>query len=89
MTLTGQVFPIMAGVATNEQVQQTFAAAKKYLQDRRLGGFRLNTDFAELQPDLGRAFSFAYGEKKRRFFQPYGRHVCQRAVWAWIRGRGL
>jgi len=59
MTLTGQVFPIMSGVATNEQAAQAFAAAKRYLQDKKLGGFRLNTDFKELQPALGRAFSFA------------------------------
>jgi cellobiose phosphorylase len=68
MTLTGQVFPIMSGVATNEQIQQCFAAAKKYLQDRKLGGFRLNTDFGDIQPQLGRAFSFAYGEKENGAF---------------------
>lgn len=68
MTLTGQVFPIMSGVASNEQVQQCFVAAKKYLQDRRFGGFRLNTDFGAPQPQLGRAFSFAYGEKENGAF---------------------
>src|SRR4029077_10293916 len=62
MTLTGQVFPIMSGVATNEQVAQSFAAVKRYLHDKKLGGFRLNTDFKEIQLELGRAFSFAYGE---------------------------
>jgi len=68
MTLTGQVFPIMSGVATNEQVAQCFAAAKRYLQDKKLGGFRLNTDFKESQLQLGRAFSFAYGEKENGSF---------------------
>lgn len=68
MTLTGQVFPIMSGVATNEQVQQSFAAAKKYLQDKKLGGFRLNTDFGSEPPPLGRAFAFAYGEKENGAF---------------------
>lgn len=68
MTLTGQVFPILSGVATNEQVQQCFAAAKRYLFDKKLGGFRLNTDFGGIQPDLGRAFSFAYGEKENGAF---------------------
>ena len=68
MTLTGQVFPIMSGVATNEQVAQAFAAAKRYLQDKKLGGFRLNTDFKEPQMQLGRAFSFAYGEKENGAF---------------------
>ena len=68
MTLTGQVFPIMSGVASNEQVAQAFAAAKRYLQDKKLGGFRLNTDFKEPQMQLGRAFSFAYGEKENGAF---------------------
>ncbi|PJC48697.1 MAG: cellobiose phosphorylase, partial [Candidatus Omnitrophica bacterium CG_4_9_14_0_2_um_filter_42_8] len=31
-------------------------------------GFRLNTDFKEIQPDLGRAFGFAYGEKENGSF---------------------
>ena len=68
MTLTGQVFPIMSGVATNEQVAQSFAAIKRYLQDKKLGGFRLNTDFKEIQLNFGRAFSFAYGEKENGSF---------------------
>lgn len=68
MTLTGQVFPIMSGVASNEQVQQAFVASRKYLQDKKLGGFRLNTDFKSIQLKLGRAFSFAYGEKENGAF---------------------
>ncbi|MBU1854071.1 MAG: cellobiose phosphorylase, partial [Candidatus Omnitrophica bacterium] len=31
-------------------------------------GFRLNTDFGGIYPDLGRAFSFAYGEKENGSF---------------------
>ena len=68
MTLTGQVFPIMSGVATNEQVQQSYAAARKILKDKKLGGYRLNTDFGGIQLQLGRAFSFAYGEKENGAF---------------------
>ena len=68
MTLTGQVFPIMSGVATNEQVAEIYKSAKKYLWDKKLKGFRLNTDFKEIQPNLGRAFSFAYGEKENGAF---------------------
>jgi cellobiose phosphorylase len=68
MTLTGQVFPIMSEVATNEQVQQSFAAARKILKDKKLGGYRLNTDFGGIQLQLGRAFSFAYGEKENGAF---------------------
>jgi len=68
MTLTGQVFPIMSGVATSEQVIEIYKSAKKYLWDKKLKGFRLNTDFKEPQPNLGRAFSFAYGEKENGAF---------------------
>jgi len=68
MTLTGQVFPIMSGVATKEQIIEIYKSAKKYLWDKKLKGFRLNTDFKEIQPELGRAFSFAYGEKENGAF---------------------
>lgn len=64
MTLTGQVFAIMSGVATNEQVQQIIQAADHYLLDEEGGGYRLNTDFQELKLNLGRAFGFAYGHKE-------------------------
>ena len=68
MTLTGQVFPIMSGVATEKQIREIYRSAKKYLWDERLRGFRLNTDFRETYPDLGRAFGFAYGEKENGSF---------------------
>ncbi len=68
MTLAGQTFPIMSGVATLPQVRDIFRTAKKYLKDKEYGGFRLNTDFHQIRLDLGRAFSFAYGEKENGAF---------------------
>ncbi|MFA6350082.1 MAG: cellobiose phosphorylase, partial [Candidatus Omnitrophota bacterium] len=68
MTLSGQVFPVMSGIADKKQIQTLFGNAKKYLQDKKLGGFRLNTDFKEEQHDLGRAFSFVYGDKENGAF---------------------
>jgi cellobiose phosphorylase len=68
MTLTGQVFPVMSGVATDEQIKEIWKSAKKYLWDKKLRGFRLNTDFGEIYPEMGRAFSFAYGEKENGAF---------------------
>jgi len=68
MTLTGQVFPIMSGVAKDYQVKEIYRSAKKYLWDPKLHGFRLNTNFGEIYPELGRAFSFAYGEKENGSF---------------------
>jgi len=68
MTLTGQVFPIMSGVATDSQIRKIYRSVKKYLWDPRLCGFRLNTDFGGIYPDLGRAFGFAFGEKENGSF---------------------
>ncbi len=64
MTLTGQVFPLMAGIATPVQAQAVARAAREHLWSDACGGYRLNTDFEEVRMDLGRAFGFAYGHKE-------------------------
>ncbi|MBO4887854.1 MAG: cellobiose phosphorylase [Firmicutes bacterium] len=64
MMLTGQVFAIMSGIATEEQIRSICENADKYLYDPDNGGYRLNTDFHELKMDMGRMFGFAYGEKE-------------------------
>ncbi|MFA4988539.1 MAG: cellobiose phosphorylase [Candidatus Omnitrophota bacterium] len=64
MTLTGQVFAVMAGIADAGQTRRIIRNVNKYLVDRRGGGIRLNTDFKDGQLDLGRAFSFSYGDKE-------------------------
>ncbi|WP_027339871.1 GH36-type glycosyl hydrolase domain-containing protein [Halonatronum saccharophilum] len=64
MTLTGQVFPIMGGVATEEQIEKIVASADHYLKDNSVGGYRLNTNFKEIKTNLGRLFGFAYGHKE-------------------------
>ncbi|MBO5209376.1 MAG: cellobiose phosphorylase [Lachnospiraceae bacterium] len=64
MMLTGQVFSIMSGTATEEQIKEITNSADKYLYDKKQGGYRLNTDFHEVKTDLGRMFGFAYGEKE-------------------------
>lgn len=79
MTLTGQVFPIISAVATAEQIKETFSSASKYLKDKKLGGFHLNTDFKTEQLNLGRAFSFVYGDKENgAFFN----HMCVMFAYA-------
>ncbi len=64
MMLTGQVFAIMSGTASDTQVQSITRSADHYLYRSQLGGYRLNTDFKELKFDMGRMFGFAYGEKE-------------------------
>jgi cellobiose phosphorylase len=64
MTLTGQVFALMGGVATTEQTFEMMRAADRFLLDSSVGGYRLNTDFGEIMLNLGRAFGFAYGHKE-------------------------
>ncbi len=68
MMLASQVFPVMSRVADSRQTGQIIKSVRKNLFDRRLGGFRLNTDFNEEQHDLGRAFSFVYGDKENGAF---------------------
>lgn len=64
MTLTGQVFTLMGGVADEAQVDGALASADRYLWDEAVGGYRLNTNFHEVKLDLGRAFGFAFGHKE-------------------------
>lgn len=64
MMLTGQVFAIMSGIATDDQISQICKSADHYLYDAAIGGYRLNTNFKELKFDMGRMFGFAYGEKE-------------------------
>ena len=64
MTLTGQVFAIMSGVATEEEIKDITRSADALLFDEDCGGYRLNTDFREIKTDMGRMFGFAYGEKE-------------------------
>ncbi len=70
MTLTGQVFTLMSGVADdNESAAKVIASVKRFLKDKALGGYRLNTDFGVRHYlDLGRAFGFAYGTKENGAF---------------------
>ena len=64
MTLTGQVFALMADVATDAQAADIIRAVNHHLYDERVGGPRLNTDFGEVLHNLGRCFGFAYGHKE-------------------------
>lgn len=64
MTLTGQVFALMGGVATDEQAGQIARSVDRYLFDPAVGGCRLNTDFGETLLNLGRCFGFAFGHKE-------------------------
>jgi cellobiose phosphorylase len=68
MSLTSQVFPIMSGVATESQIKEILKNVRKYLFDKELKGYHLNTDFGEEQHDLGRALSFVYGDKENGAF---------------------
>jgi cellobiose phosphorylase len=64
MTLTGQVFTLMGGVADDDQLQRVVLSADRYLFDPEIGGYRLNTDFGEVLLNIGRCFGFAYGHKE-------------------------
>ncbi|MCR4695425.1 MAG: cellobiose phosphorylase [Pseudobutyrivibrio sp.] len=64
MMLTGQVFAIMGGTATDDQIKSITQKADELLYDKSCGGYRLNTDFNEVKMNMGRQFGFAFGEKE-------------------------
>ncbi len=66
--LASQVFAVMSGGAAPGRIKKTWVSINKYLKDKKYGGFRLNTDFASLYLDLGRAFGFSYGDKENGAF---------------------
>ena len=68
MILISQVFPIMSGVAQDWQIKRILESIQKHLFDKKLKGYHLNTDFKEEQHNLGRAFSFVYGDKENGSF---------------------
>ncbi len=63
MGLTGQVFTLMSGIATEKQAKALYNASKKYLKEKH-GGYKLNTPLGPNQLNFGRLFAFAYGEKE-------------------------
>ena len=64
MTLTGQVFPLMSGVATHAQAEEMIQSIECCLFDEKAGGYRLNTNFNEVLMNMGRCFGFAFGHKE-------------------------
>lgn len=64
ITLTGQVFTLVGETATPEQAAMVVRTVERYLKDRNLGGYRLNSDFGGIRTNLGRGFAFAYGHKE-------------------------
>jgi len=68
MLLASQVFPIMSGAAEDWQIKLMWKAIHQHLFDRKFKGYHINTDFKEEQHNLGRAFSFVYGDKENGAF---------------------
>ncbi len=69
MSLTGQVFAIMSGLATNGEIKGVVQSVNRFLKSKDSGGIHLNTDFGlEHYLDFGRAFGFAYGTKENGAF---------------------
>jgi len=64
MTLPGQVFPLMGKIASSEQAAEIVRSVDHYLLDTKVGGYRLNTNFSELMPKMGRCFGYAFGHKE-------------------------
>jgi cellobiose phosphorylase len=61
MDLTSQVFPTLFGIATDQQVGETYRSVLRYLRNKPTGGLRLCTDFHEIKLNFGRVTGFVYG----------------------------
>jgi len=68
MTLTGQVFPLMAHNASKQQIEKIINSANKYLYDSPPSSYRLNTRFGVNKMNLGRFMGFAFGHKENGAF---------------------
>ncbi|MFH0993021.1 MAG: cellobiose phosphorylase, partial [bacterium] len=64
MTLTGQVFPMLAGIVPADRYPQIVRAVHHHLQDPKTGCIRLNTDLRAANLKLGRFAGFAFGHKE-------------------------
>jgi len=67
MYLTGQVYAIVSGVATENQVKKIAESADKLLFDESCGGYRLNSYLESRSFEnntLGRMLGFAFGTKE-------------------------
>ena len=84
MMLASQVFAIMSGVANQAQCRRIIRSVDKYLYDKKLKGYHLNTDFKDQQHNLGRAFSFIYGDKENGAF--FNHMVVMYAYALYLRG---
>jgi len=62
--LQSQVFPLMNGLTDKKETLKVLHTVDKYLGHKKTKTYRLNTDFLEPQINLGRAFSFSYGDKE-------------------------
>jgi cellobiose phosphorylase len=73
MMLQSQVFPILSKGVGETRIKMIWKSLTRYLRDKKLGGFRLNTDFGSPYLTFGRAFGFSYGDKENgAFFN----HMC-------------
>lgn len=64
MMLFSQVATIMSGVSEYSMVLNQVKSVERYLYDAIVGGYRLNTNFGDVDLELGRMFAFAYGTKE-------------------------
>lgn len=52
MTLTGQVFAMMSGLASGEEIEGVVRSVNRFLKNKDLGGIHLNTDFGDGHAEL-------------------------------------
>jgi cellobiose phosphorylase len=70
-------------MASDDDIRNVIISVDKFLKDKDLGGYRLNTDFGiDHYMDLGRAFGFAYGTKENGAFFSHMNVMYAAALYA-------
>src|SRR5690554_4500982 len=64
MNLTGQAMALLNETLTHEQAKKIAHSTEKMLFNEAIGGYHLNSNYGDVNLDLGRAFGFAYNHKE-------------------------
>ncbi|WP_162140092.1 GH36-type glycosyl hydrolase domain-containing protein [Haploplasma axanthum] len=64
MSLTAQTMGLINNIPSKDFALEVALNTKKLLFDKKIGGYRLNTDYKEVMLNMGRAYGFAYGHKE-------------------------
>lgn len=64
LSLTGQAMALLSQTVSMSEAKKIARVTKSYLFDKKIGGYKLNSDYKTIKLNMGRAYGFAYGHKE-------------------------